>query len=119
MSRAQACPASQLEIDDERCDAFWKGQRLELSPESYRVLRLIACNPNKVYSPSEIIDEADIWSDVEHMAVVEQFQLIRHAFRVIELGEFPIEVIRKQGYKWNERPARRSMIARLFKGKTN
>jgi DNA-binding response OmpR family regulator len=121
MNQTRIFPASELEIDDERSEAYWKGQRLELAPESYRVLRLIACNPDKTHSARDIVDGARIGSDDEHIEVQAQFQRIRRAFRSIELGYFPIQVIPRQGYKWDETtPTRlRSIIARLFKVESN
>ena len=117
MSRVRIAPASDLELDDERGDAYWKGQHLELSPESYRVLRLVACNPNKTYTASEIVDAAELSSDAEHTEVQRQFQLIKRAFSAIKLGYYPIRVVLRQGYNWDETPPqpKRSIIARLFK----
>jgi DNA-binding response OmpR family regulator len=112
-----------LELDDEHCEAFWKGQRPGLPPDSYRVLRLIASNPQRVFTPSEIVDEAGIWSDVQYTEVQRHFQLMKKAFFAAALGDlpvdFPIRVIPRTGYTWNEAPPPRpkSILARLFKMK--
>ncbi len=120
MTREPPFLASRLEFDDERAEVFWKGQRIELSPESSKVLRVIACSPDKVHSAGEIAQGADIRSDDTHLEIVRQFHLIKRAFVAVDSGEFPVKVIPRQGYKWNEPPPpRRSKIARPLKGSKN
>jgi hypothetical protein len=58
MPRLRPFRESQLELDDDSREAFWDGQRLELPPETYMVLQLLARAPHKIHSPSEIIGNA-------------------------------------------------------------
>ena len=56
MARERPFQDSRLEFDDERTDAFWEGRRLELTPESYMVLQLLARAPDTVHTPDEIAE---------------------------------------------------------------
>jgi DNA-binding response OmpR family regulator len=51
----------QLEIDDERKEVRLHGERIELSPKEYDLLKLLTSKPGRVFSHREIIDS--IWSD--------------------------------------------------------
>lgn len=56
-SKAQQAQQQQLiEIDEAQARAFVSGQRLELTPTEFRLLKLMASNPGRVYSRGHLLD---------------------------------------------------------------
>ena len=50
-----------LTIDDARKEVFYRGQRIELSPKEYDLLRLLASQPGAVFSEEDIIRK--VWPE--------------------------------------------------------
>jgi DNA-binding response OmpR family regulator len=104
MTRTRPFQYSRLELDDESTEAFWDGQRLELSPESYMVLQMLARAPDKIHSRSDIREVTNIQAGDDDQAYVRQIKLIQFAFTKIISNRGYIEVVPRQGYKWSEPP---------------
>lgn len=71
-----------LKIDGERCEATLADEALRLTPTEFRVLRLLARNPNKVLMRAEII--RDVHGDDCHLterSVDFQIHSLRHKFK--------------------------------------
>ena len=102
MARVRPFQNSRLELDDELSEALWDGQRLDLAPESYMVLQLLARAPDKIHSADEIMEAASIPLEVDGYAYVRQIKLIQRAFTELISSRGYIEVVRRQGYKWSE-----------------
>lgn len=121
MTRVRPFPSSQLELDDEHSAAYWKGQELELSRESYLVLSAIAREPGKVHSVNDLLEltKIQICGPDSYTDLVAHFQRIQFAFAKPSYSSAtrgPIKVIIRQGYKWNEQTdLPPNLFARLFK----
>ena len=102
MTSTRPFPHSLLELDDEHSEAFWDGHRLDLSPESYMVLQLLARSPDKIHSRSDIREVTNIQPDDGDHAYVRQIKLIQYAFTKIISNRGYIEVVPRQGYRWSE-----------------
>ena len=57
----QSEPAEGFSIDAERCEARWRGVRLELTRYEFRLLRALLARPGRVYSRDELMSAA--WED--------------------------------------------------------
>jgi two-component system, OmpR family, response regulator BaeR len=53
---AEAQKAQFIEIDDARARISINGQRLDLTPTEYRLLKLMASNPGRVYSRNQLLE---------------------------------------------------------------
>ena len=102
MARERPFKNSRLELDDERIEAFWDGQRLELSSECYVVLQLLARAPDKVHTPDEIMEVADIRPGNDIHAYVRPIKRIQFAFVKAIRTRGYIKVVSGHGYKWSE-----------------
>jgi two-component system, OmpR family, response regulator BaeR len=54
----EAGEAAPVSIDDEACRIQINGQSLDLTPTEFRILRLLASRPGRVYSRADILDLA-------------------------------------------------------------
>ncbi len=75
-----------------------------LSPESFSILKLLANAPDKVHSLEDVKEAASIGEDPENSAAQRQIALIKKAFTDVDMNGAPIDVIPRQGYRWNEPP---------------
>ena len=106
MARERPFQNSRLELDDERTEAFWDGHRLELTPEEYAVLQLLARAPDRVHTPEEIMEVANIRPGKDFhdyvRAYVRPIKRIQFAFAKAIRTRGYIKVVSGQGYKWSE-----------------
>ena len=87
-----------LEIDDERLTAYWKGERVELTLTQFWMLRALASNSRKVWTPEELMQAAK--TSVEPNTVVAHVTQIRRKFQTLD-GDFAsIRTERGAGYRW-------------------
>lgn len=54
--QAEKLPTSLIEIDDAQARATANGQRLDLTPTEFRLLKLMAGSPGRVYSRGQLLD---------------------------------------------------------------
>jgi DNA-binding response OmpR family regulator len=117
MTRSRSFQHSRLELDDERREAFWDSQKLDLAPESYMFLQLLAREPDRIYSTADVKDAVGIRGIDEDEEVVTQFFRLKNAFVAIDPNHNFIEVIQRQGYRWNEpSPSILKTLFRKFRG---
>jgi DNA-binding response OmpR family regulator len=94
-----------LEIDLERATVTVGGRPVMLTPLQYRVLIAFASNPDRVLSPSQLLDIAWRDANVGPHRVKTYVAYLRQTFRE-EIGvELPIETVRGFGYRYRA-PAR-------------
>jgi len=107
MTTVRPFPGSRLQLDEERSEAFWQGQSVNLlSSESFSILKLLSNAPDKVHSLSDVKQAANIGEEAEESEVYRQIALIKRAFTDLGVNGAPIAVIPRQGYRWNEPPLR-------------
>ncbi len=106
MARFSAFKGSQLELDDERSEARWQGQYLELSRESFLILQTLAREPGKLFLPHELIDvlidAARTDGDYSKLDLVGHIKEIQFSFSPVCGNRGFIETVPRRGYRWSE-----------------
>ena len=91
-----------IHIDDRSKTVTVGDAFLSLSPKEYKLLRLLASEPGRVFSSEEII--AHLWPDSDRAAandVKQYIHLLRNKlYRSGDIGD-PIENIKGFGYRLN------------------
>lgn len=91
-----------IHIDDRSKTVTVGDASLSLSPKEYRLLRLLASEPGRVFSSDEII--AHLWPDSDRAAATDVKQYIHllrgKLYRSADIGD-PIENIKGFGYRLN------------------
>ena len=89
-----------ISIDDNGKCVYVDGKEVKLTPKEYEILKLLALNPGKVYSPTEIYRH--VWKDEPFGADATVAVHIRHLREKIEINPNKpryIKVVWGQGYK--------------------
>jgi DNA-binding response OmpR family regulator len=89
-----------LELNDLSREVLVDGEKVQLTPKEYEILKLLISNPNKVFSPSEIYSE--VWKEKPFGSDNTVAVHIRHLREKIEINPAQphyIKVIFGQGYK--------------------
>ncbi len=92
-----------ISIDDNAKTVFVDGKEVNLTPKEYEILKLLASNPGKVFSPTEIYRH--IWKDEPYGADATVAVHIRHLREKTEINPNQpryIKVVWGQGYKIDE-----------------
>lgn len=100
---AAAEPSGPLVVDDERKSVRYFGTALELSRYEYRVLKLLASRPGRVYSRDEILRQA--WDDPDSSfdrTVDAHIKLIRAKLKAVKPDVEAIRTHRGDGYSLRE-----------------
>jgi two-component system catabolic regulation response regulator CreB len=100
---AAAEPSGPLVVDDERKSVRYFGIALELSRYEYRVLKLLAARPGRVYSRDEILQQA--WDDPDSSfdrTVDAHIKLIRAKLKAVKPDVEAIRTHRGDGYSLRE-----------------
>lgn len=104
---ARGAPATEqagpLVVDDERRSIRYFGVALELSRYEYRVLKLLASRPGRVYSRDEILQQA--WDDPDSSfdrTVDAHIKLIRAKLKAVKPDVEAIRTHRGDGYSLRE-----------------
>ena len=105
LEKPEACAkldVGNIQIDDRSKTVTVGESNLSLSPKEYKLLRLLASEPGRVFSSDEII--AHLWPDSDRAAandVKQYIHLLRgKLFRSTDVGD-PIENIKGFGYRLN------------------
>lgn len=91
--------AGPLTLDPERRRAVYFDQVLDLSPQQYRLLEVLAQHPGRILSRSRLLDLA--WDDpgaASDRAVDSQVKVLRAAFHAVRPGVEAILTLRGEGY---------------------
>ena len=93
-------------IDDERYQIRYRGRALVLSRTEFRLLRLLARNPGRVYTRAQLMDHA--WEEPEasmERTVDSHIKAVRAKLRAVAADGDPIRTHRGIGYSLEEPPA--------------
>jgi two-component system phosphate regulon response regulator PhoB len=89
-----------LVIDDASKQVTMRGQKVELSPKEYELLRLLAREPGRVFSHEEILSQ--VWTD-SHLATAQDVKqyvyFLRQKLEVNPSEPQFILTVRGFGYK--------------------
>lgn len=94
-------PSAELELDDERFEARWRGQKLELTPVEFRLLKALAQRPGRVLSRAQLLEQ--LYMDhrvVSDRTVDSHIKNVRRKFEDVAAGSDPIRSIYGVGYKF-------------------
>jgi len=92
-------PAPRFAVDDERCQILYCGTALTLSRTEFRLLRLLATHPGRVYSRAQLMDHA--WEEPEtamERTVDSHVKSLRAKLRAVTPDADPIQTHRGLGY---------------------
>lgn len=98
---AEAAPT--FIIDDGRCDIRYHGQSLALSRYEFRLLKILAERPGRVFSREQLMDQA--WEEPEaalDRTVDAHIKTLRAKLRAVRADEDPIRTHRGLGYSMKE-----------------
>ena len=98
-----AAPAAQLVVDEERCEIRYLGVPLALSRYEYRLLKVLAQNPGRVFSREQLMEQA--WDEPESAfdrTVDAHIKTLRAKLRAVRDEEDPIRTHRGMGYSLKE-----------------
>ena len=90
-------------IDDKGKSVYVEGAEVSLTPKEYEILKLLALNTGKVYSPADIYRH--VWKDEPYGADATVAVHIRHLREKIEINPNQpryVKVVWGQGYKIDE-----------------
>jgi two-component system catabolic regulation response regulator CreB len=94
---------AELVVDDERCAIRYRGMALELTRYEFRLLRVLAAKPGRVYSRDQLMAAA--WEDPGaslDRTVDAHIKTLRAKLRVIAPEAEPIQTHRGLGYSLRE-----------------
>ncbi len=90
--------ASSLVVDTERCLAFWRGRRLDLTIAQFHILDALVSAAGQVRHHTQLMRAARIV--VEPNTIAAQIKSIRDRFRAIDTDFSAIRTERGAGYRW-------------------
>jgi two-component system response regulator BaeR len=96
-----AAPADRLQIDAEKYLASWGGQRLNLTPVEFALLRTLSAHPGRVFSRDQLMNE--MYSDyrvVSDRAVDTHIKNLRKKLAEAGDGREVIESVYGLGYRY-------------------
>lgn len=102
--------SSLIDINDNRKQIRYLGQELDLTRYEYRLLQLLAGQPNRVFSREHLMQE--VWEDPDSSydrAVDTHIKTLRKKLKAIDPQQMPIKTHHGLGYSYNdagERPSR-------------
>ena len=88
-------------IDEAACTVCYHGELLELTRYEYRLIRLLAASPGRVYSRDELMSA--VWEDPGasfDRTVDAHIKTIRNKARMVAPDADPIKTHRGMGYAW-------------------
>jgi two-component system response regulator BaeR len=98
-------PGAELELDDDRFEACWRGHALDLTPVEFRLLKALAHRPGHVLSRTQLMEQ--LYVDhriVSDRTVDSHIKNLRRKFEEIAAGSDPIRSIYGVGYKFEPAP---------------
>lgn len=78
LARPGAAPAAPLRINAEQLRASWQGVPLDLTPQQFRLLQVLAAHPGRIYSRAQLLEQLhDGAADVYDRAIDSQIKNLR------------------------------------------
>jgi two-component system, OmpR family, response regulator BaeR len=104
-SRAAQRPAAAplLQIDEQAWRASWQGRALDLTPNEFRLLRMLASNPGRVYPRAQLLDllQGDTRAATER-AVDTHVKNLRRKLEQAGAGSERIRSVYGVGYSYDD-----------------
>ncbi|MFM2090796.1 MAG: hypothetical protein RLZZ127_1285 [Planctomycetota bacterium] len=97
-----AAPPRMLELDPRQCRAVWCGTLLDLPRLPRRILEILAAQPGRVFSRSDLLDLAwDHPDEATDRAVDSQVRHLRAVLAAVRPDLEPVRTVRGEGYAWD------------------
>jgi len=90
-----------FDLNQDCSQAYWKGERLDISLTQFWIISALTQNPGGVKSHSNLMTAAHI--TVEPNTIVAHVRAIRESFRRIDSSFDCLETVRGLGYRWIEK----------------
>ena len=100
VAEASACTVGGITLDDRAKEVFVDGEKINLTPTEYEILKLLMQSPGEVFSPKEIYRR--VWKSAPYGAESTVAVHIRHLREKIEINPAEpryLKVVWAQGYK--------------------
>jgi two-component system response regulator BaeR len=98
---APAADTGPLELDDDALSAKVDGKRLDLTPTEYRLLKVLASRPGRVYSRAQLIDLVhDMDHEVYDRVIDTHIKNLRRKLSAALPGEELIHAVYGVGYRF-------------------
>ena len=99
-AESSACTVGGITLDDRAKEVFADGEKINLTPTEYEILKLLMQSPGEVFSPKEIYRR--VWKNAPYGAEGTVAVHIRHLREKIEINPAEpryLKVVWAQGYK--------------------
>lgn len=98
-----------LHIDESRFQASYQGHILDLTPVEFRLLKTLACQPGKVFSREQLLNNLyDDYRVVTDRTIDSHIKNLRRKLEQIDSDKAFIRSVYGMGYRWEAEPARLS-----------
>ncbi|MGW9997614.1 two-component system, OmpR family, response regulator BaeR [Pantoea piersonii] len=97
----EAGKASLLKIDENRFQASWHDQPLELTPAEFRLLKTLALEPGKVFSREQLLNHLyDDYRVVTDRTIDSHIKNLRRKLESLDADQPFIRAVYGMGYRW-------------------
>jgi DNA-binding response OmpR family regulator len=100
-SRTDLLKVGEVSMNDRSKEVIVEGRRVSLSPREYDLLKLLISEPNRVYSPDEIIQS--VWpkkSNADATDVKQYIHLLRNKIETSPTDYRLIQTVKGFGYRF-------------------
>lgn len=96
-----------LHIDEPHFQACYQGQMLDLTPAEFRLLKILASHPGKVFSREQLLDNLyDDYRVVTDRTIDSHIKNLRRKLELIDSERSFIRAVYGVGYRWEAEPCR-------------
>lgn len=96
-----------LHIDEPHFQACYQGQMLDLTPAEFRLLKILASHPGKVFSREQLLDNLyDDYRVVTDRTIDSHIKNLRRKLEMIDSERSFIRAVYGVGYRWEAEPCR-------------
>lgn len=96
--RVRTIRRGELELDPDACVAYWRGARVGITVNQYRILQELAIRPGQVKSVGKLMAVAGLV--VEPNTIVANIKTVRRKFREIDADFDRLVAVYGRGYRW-------------------
>ena len=92
---------SPLIVDESRFQATWRGQPLDLTPAEFRLLKTLSCEPGKVFSREQLLNNLyDDYRVVTDRTIDSHIKNLRRKLETLDEEQSFIRAVYGVGYRW-------------------
>lgn len=103
LDKTTAADQAALALDESRLLAVYKGQRLDLTPTEFRLLKLLSSKEGLIFSRKQIKEKIyDDPNEASERSIDTCIKKLRKKIGAVDVGESPIRSIYGAGYKYED-----------------